>query len=214
LIARGDEMDNQWSTSEIIRRTALNYLAAHPQGIRAVDLRKLTEEVLCDYIPQPEGGSDIYKSALWNLEKLYPDYVVRIALTPRKVMLYPSSDLEKHIINGEFAVPQLESYIEVPDPDSELSEHIGQTIDVDGFIQWSERNKGVKFSQELRMAMIKSLVGELSDYIKESGLLKLLELSEEDLKEMRNDEVEAIASLKMQLNIIIKHRNQFFHGKF
>jgi hypothetical protein len=64
------------------------------------------------------------------------------------------------------------------------------------------------------MAMIKSLVGELSDYIKESGLLKLLELSEEDLKEMRNDEVEAIASLKMQLNIIIKHRNQFFHGKF
>jgi hypothetical protein len=201
-------MDNQWSISEVIRRTALNYLAAHPNGIRAVELRKLTEEILSDYLPKTGKDSDRFKSALWDLEKRYPDYVVRIELQPRRVTLYPSDDLQKDIFNGKFEVPQLDS-LELEKENSNQS-FIGELKNLAD--ELLEHN--LTISPKLRMLMIAELVGQLSLHIEKSGLLTLLDVNEEDLKQMSKDDIEAVASLKMHLSIINKHRNQFFHGKF
>ncbi len=63
--------------SEVIRTTALTLLAQHPQGKSLADLRFLTQNVLKQVIEPDNQKNGKYRSALWDLEKRYPKYVLK-----------------------------------------------------------------------------------------------------------------------------------------
>lgn len=63
------------SASEIIRRTALSFLANSEKGLRFSDLKFLVEEKLSDTFPPDDKKNGKFRSALWDLEKRYSEYV-------------------------------------------------------------------------------------------------------------------------------------------
>jgi hypothetical protein len=63
------------SASEIIRKTALIFLVNYENGIRFSDLKFLVEERLSDTFPPDDKNNGKFRSALWDLDKRYSEYV-------------------------------------------------------------------------------------------------------------------------------------------
>lgn len=63
--------------SAIIRAQALKILAIQKHGLRPADLRNLTEQALHHVIPKDSSRRGSYRSAIWDLDKRFPHYVVK-----------------------------------------------------------------------------------------------------------------------------------------
>jgi hypothetical protein len=110
-----------FSDSEIIRRYALAQLTRFPEGIRAVHLKQLVEEILGEYIPADDYSNGRYRSALWNLPEKFPEYVEKEALGRRNVILKPTQllmqteielpEITKNEIVPDFVLEDLEEYL-------------------------------------------------------------------------------------------------------
>lgn len=66
--------------SVIIRAKALKILAVQSNGLRPADLRNLTEQALQHSIPKDSSRRGSYRSAIWDLDKRFPQYVTKIEL--------------------------------------------------------------------------------------------------------------------------------------
>lgn len=113
--------------SEIIRAQALKILAGRITGVRLADLRFLTEQVLHNIIPKDTSRRGSYRSAIWDLDKRFPDYVIKKVIGQKHAIFIPTPKLIKE-----------EAVIKVPiQPEvNDVEESNGETSILNEFIKF------------------------------------------------------------------------------
>ncbi|AET59011.1 hypothetical protein HPL003_11270 [Paenibacillus terrae HPL-003] len=82
--------------SEVIRKTALKILIENPSGMRLSDLKFSTEKVLEEFIEPDNSKNGKFRSALWDLEKRYPEYVLK-EKQEKSAVFFPTEKLQNDI---------------------------------------------------------------------------------------------------------------------
>ncbi len=96
---------------DLIRRVALHNLIGYPDGIQTVQLRKLVEDSLNDYLPVSNSkNATRYKNSLWDLEKRFPAYVEKHVIAHKNVLLKPTHTLFEEI--DQIPLPDFRSFFE------------------------------------------------------------------------------------------------------
>lgn len=86
-------MTEMLPASEVIRRVALKILANHPEGLRPSALKTLAENELGQYIEKDGQNKGKYRSAIWDLDKRFPEYVRKETISNKKALFKPSDKL-------------------------------------------------------------------------------------------------------------------------
>ncbi|MGG1659567.1 hypothetical protein [Brevibacillus sp. NRS-1366] len=94
--------------SETIRRVGLTVLAIHQDGLRVTTLRNFTEASLCEYIPKDDYNNGNFRSALWDLEKRYPELVVKEVPKPKMAIFKPTIKLLRDWTS--IVIPNIDQY--------------------------------------------------------------------------------------------------------
>jgi hypothetical protein len=104
----------QLSDSEIIRRVALIHLVGYPNGIRFGELKTKVENHLSQYFPPDDYNNSKFRSALWDLEKRYPQYVEKESISRKNVVLRPTGTLLVDAANevDDISIPDLSNALE------------------------------------------------------------------------------------------------------
>lgn len=107
----------KYPTTSDIRDTALSIIADHMEGVKQVDLWEVVEKVMSfSYvIDQPK-----IKNALWDIDKRFPEYVVKVKKSPKEAIIYPTTDLVKKN-NEELIAEESVEYLTGIDDDYEAS---------------------------------------------------------------------------------------------
>ncbi|MGO4499608.1 hypothetical protein AB4114_27345 [Paenibacillus sp. 2RAB27] len=84
--------------SEIIRKAALKILVKFPKGLSLADLKFKTEEELKASIPPDGQGHGKYRSSLWDLEKRYPEFIIKDN-SGRAAKFVPTDKLQEEAVN-------------------------------------------------------------------------------------------------------------------
>ncbi len=103
-------MSTKISDSELIRKYALIHLSRYIEGIRSTDLRIETEDSLGHTIPPDEYNKGKYRSAIWNLDKLYPHWVVKESKGRKEVYFYPTQQLLDEIMFIEIPEDEINQF--------------------------------------------------------------------------------------------------------
>lgn len=99
----------QLTTTDLIRRVALHHLIGYPEGIQTVQLRKLVEDSLSEYLPvSNHKNATRFKNCIWNLERIFPEYVEKIVLGHKNVLMRPTVSLFKDV--DQLQLPDFESF--------------------------------------------------------------------------------------------------------
>lgn len=207
--------NNRISPTELIRRVALKILVQYPEGLTFGTLKMYTEDQLEKYIPRDQpNGRGKYRSALWNLDQTYPEFVTKEKINDTSVFI-PTPSLMENV--NKITIPNLEEYREEENiyiinsfkkflaSNSDLADHLNMTYS----------NFALKdFSVKQKLEIISRVVVKLNDQIHQSNIIPLIEELQKEHRSLTALEFDAISRLKFCLEIITTHRNQLLHGKF
>ncbi|GED72331.1 hypothetical protein BRE01_60330 [Brevibacillus reuszeri] len=197
------------SATEIIRRKALQILAVYPEGVSSASLKAMTEKELGEIFEPDSYNRGKYRSALYNLHVILPQLVKRDDETKK---FFPTQKLRKDSV-----------LITIPSMD-ELKEHFGKlkAVKYEELAAKELTKTEIKEEQEkiyesklpdneemismLKILLIRKKVVDLTNHIKESGILELLNITPNETKHISFDEYEAIFRLKIQIEALDMYR--------
>lgn len=193
-------MDKQISMPDLIRRVALTILVEyHPDGIQQVQLRKLVEEQFSHYIDvEAKSNANRFRNTLSTLDNHFPNYVIKENQSHKNVILKPTIELIYDI--DELEPPDLKEY---------FKNNTDKSIDFNPF-DFSEFQIKTKQKNDVEKVQeyIENIKLILDDLVSDKSLLRILNMSDEDKKQLP---VEALMELaKMQQ--IYDNIKQVYHN--
>jgi hypothetical protein len=202
-------MASKITASEIIRKTALKILAQYPEGLQLNTLRMYAEQELRDYIEPDTYSKGKYRSALWNLDRVYPKYVI---LEPTSRRFYPTKQLQDDF--SKIEVPNLKEYLE-----QERLRQIKNTAKKLIAVLEGNADDAHKFNYEAmqprqRVIHIQQMLSVLNDKIEELGMKEFLDLFISHPEEHSKEEIEAATRLKFLLQLLTSYKSSVFFDKF
>ena len=181
------------SKAEHIQRVALKILGSHKNGLRAKELRELTEKELGHIYPPDSTTSAHYRNALYNISEIYYHLVTKYKLSSRYVILKPTEEL---IAKAPlFNIPSENTPWLAKEPEEQYS----ATVVADGQLKQ-------------QMGKIRTRLDDILFHIENTGILDMLDLSEMYLKddEQREEALVAILGLRMYFENLQRHRDRYF----
>jgi hypothetical protein len=197
------------TASEIIRKTALKILAQYPEGLQLNTLRMFVEQELKDYIEPDTYNKGKYRSALWNLDRLFPEYVNLDPVTKR---FWPTKQLQDDFHKIE--VPNLDEYLE-----QERLRQINNTakklaVALEGNMDQVRKFNFEAMQPRQRVIHIQQMLLVLNDKIEELGMKEFLDLFISHPEEHSKEEIEAAIRLKFLLQLLSSYKSRIFFDKF
>ncbi|MGG1659568.1 hypothetical protein [Brevibacillus sp. NRS-1366] len=205
-------MTKRISASEIIRKVALKILGQHSDGLQFSTLKMYAEKELGSYIEYDTEKKGKYRSALWNLDLLYPEYVIKGGQDRRDKRFFPTTKLHQdfHMIE----LPNLDVFLE-QEREKELKKSYQKQLvnssvhkvisdDLDLFNVMAPSAKMSHISKSLNL---------IAKEIELSNIILLINSMLLDSEKYTIEEIEALSRLKFCLDIIMSYRNEMFHGK-
>jgi hypothetical protein len=197
------------TASEIIRKTALKILAQYPEGLQLNTLRMFVEQELKDYIEPDTYNRGKYRSALWNIDRIYPEYV---NLDPTTKRFWPTKQLQDDFHKIE--VPNLDEYLE-----QERLRQINNTakklaVALEGSIDQVRKFNFEAMQPRQRVIHIQQMLLVLNDKIEELGMKEFLDLFIAHPEEHSKEEIEAATRLKFLLQLLSSYKSRIFFDKF
>lgn len=199
-------MDGQLTKTELIRRLALLKLINYPSGVRPAFLKAELEKELEGIIPPDDKSSGLFRSALWDLEKRYPQYVFKEIITTRHTVLNPKAQLFDDI--DKLEIPNIEDYREESknEEPSPLSQYIYTSI-FNGIVEPKLELK------EKTLPIIKNKCIEITDFIDQTEIQNIIDMTLEEAA-LDYGEMEALYRLQFCLDMLTKYRKELLNGKF
>lgn len=202
-------MQENLSDTEIIRRYGLRTLAGYPEGLRMITLKAYVEQELGRFIePDTDRSRGKYRSALWNLDERYPQYVRKELRQPRISVFIPTDLLRSEWDSIE--VPNMEELLEAVESNRIRVEQMKAKYIIEKTVN---PNQDVFTTNDV-MHILKWNVLDVTKAIEKSGLPFLLVEAAENISYFSKDEAEAIYRLKFILDLLTKYRNELMHNKF
>jgi|GEM_PF-4543670 len=204
-------MHENLSDTEIIRRVALKILAEHHEGVRSTTLKMYTEQQLGKYIPPDTHKSrGKFRSAIWNLDEKYPDYVRKESPRPKLTIFYPTDKLKKEW--DAIEIPDLEELKqEEMVRKQKTSEMLSQYIYYHTIVAKEPISDYI--TKPNIMEIISETMNTLHDWLGTSGIYELIKEAIEQRDSLSDDEVEALFRLRFCLDLITKYRKELLHKK-